>query len=148
MNVQTAEQTLESLKSEQAAIPDQIKQAVQRTQRAEVRRLQARETELNDLILDAEISVLDAQIAALPSQQQQLDMALRQAEATMRQAEQQHLAAVQKLVAAQDLWRAAYARALASDMERDHLTIARQEAALRAMPATSEVIYSVTGFRM
>lgn len=43
MNVQTAEQTLESLKSEQAAIPDQIKQAVQRTQRAEVRRLQARE---------------------------------------------------------------------------------------------------------
>ncbi len=147
MNVQTAEQTLESLKSEQAAIPDQIKQAVQRTQRAEVRRLQARETELNDLILDAEISVLDAQIAALPSQQQ-LDMALRQAEATMRQAEQQHLAAVQKLVAAQDLWRAAYARALASDMERDHLTIARQEAALRAMPATSEVIYSVTGFRM
>ena len=147
MNVQTAEQTLESLKSEQAAIPDQIKQAVQRTQRAEVRRLQARETELNDLILDAEISVLDAQIAALPSQQQ-LDMALRQAEATMRQAEQQHLAAVQKLVAAQDLWRAAYARALASDMERDHLTIARQEAALRAMPEVGEVLYSVTGYRM
>ena len=53
MNVQTAEQTLESLKSEQAAIPDQIKQAVQRTQRAEVRRLQARESELNDLIVDA-----------------------------------------------------------------------------------------------
>ena len=133
MNVQTAEQTLESLKSEQAAIPDQIKQAVQRTQRAEVRRLQARESELNDLIVDAELALIDAQIAALPDQKA-LDLALRQAEAVMRQAEREHIAAVKKLCAAQDIWRATFARSLATDMERGQLTIARQEAALRAMP--------------
>lgn len=57
MNVQTAEQTLESLKSEQAAIPDQIKQAVQRTQRAEVRRLQAREKRAKRLDCRCRVSI-------------------------------------------------------------------------------------------
>ena len=147
MNVQTAEQTLDALKQEQEQLPSAIKTAVQRTQRAEVRRLQARETELNDLIVDAELALIDAQIAALPSQQQ-LDMALRQAEAVMRQAEAQHVAAVKKLCAAQDIWRAAFSASLTNDMERDKLTIARQEAALRAMPEVGEVLYSVTGYRI
>ena len=147
MNVQTAEQTLNALKQEQAALPDQIRQAVQRMQRSEARRLQSRETELNDLIVDAELALIDAQIAALPSQQQ-LDMALRQAEAIMRQAEAQHVAAVKKLCAAQDIWRAAFSASLTNDMERDKLTIARTEAALRALPEVGEVLYSVTGYRM
>lgn len=147
MNVQTAEQTLNALKQEQAALPDQIRQAVQRTQRAEARRLQARETELNDLIVDAELALIDAQIAALPDQKA-LDLALRQAELLLRQAEQQHFAAVQKLVACQELWRAAFARSLSTDMERDRLLSERQESALRAMPEVGEVLYSVTGYRM
>lgn len=147
MNVQTAEQTLNALKQEQAALPDQIRQAVQRTQRAEARRLQARETELNDLIVDAELALIDAQIAALPDQKA-LDLALRQAEPLLRQAEQQHFAAVQKLVACQELWRAAFARSLSTDMERDRLLSERQESALRAMPEVGEVLYSVTGYRM
>ena len=147
MNVQTAEQTLAALKEEQEQLPSAIKTAVQRMQRSEARRLQSRETELNDLIVDAEISLLDAQIAALPDQKA-LDLALRQAEAIMRQAEQQHFAAVQKLCAAQDIWRAAFARSLSTGMERDRLTIERQEAALRAMPEVGEVLYSVTGYRM
>ena len=133
MNVQTAEQTLAALKEEQEQLPSAIKTAVQRTQRAEVRRLQARESELNDLIVDAELALIDAQIAALPDQKA-LDLALRQAEAVMRQAEREHIAAVKKLCAAQDIWRATFARSLATDMERGQLTIARQEAALRAMP--------------
>ena len=147
MNVKVAEETLNALKQEQEQLPSAIKTAVQRTQRAEVRRLQARETELNDLIVDAELALIDAQIAALPSQQQ-LDMALRQAEAVMRQAEAQHVAAVKKLCAAQDIWRAAFSASLTNDMERDKLTIARQEAALRAMPEVGEVLYSVTGYRI
>lgn len=147
MNVQTAEQTLNALKQEQAALPDQIRQAVQRTQRAEARRLQARETELNDLIVDAELALIDAQIAALPDQKA-LDLALRQAEPLLRQAEQQHFAAVQKLVACQELWRAAFARSLSTGMERDRLLSERQESALRAMPEVGEVLYSVTGHRM
>ena len=147
MNVQTAEQTLAALKEEQEQLPSAIKTAVQRTQRAEVRRLQARESELNDLIVDAELALIDAQIAALPDQKA-LDLALRQAEAVMRQAEREHIAAVKKLCAAQDIWRATFARSLATDMERGQLTIARQEAALRAMPEVGEVLYSVTGYRM
>ena len=147
MNVQTAEQTLAALKEEQEQLPSAIKTAVQRTQRSEVRRLQARESELNDLIVDAELALIDAQIAALPSQQQ-IDMALRQAEAIMRQAEAQHVAAVKKLCAAQDIWRAAFSASLTNDMERDKLTIARTEAALRALPEVGEVLYSVTGYRM
>jgi len=147
MNTNTAEQTLNALKQEQAALPDQIKQAVQRTQRAEVRRLQARESELNDLIVDAELALIDAQIAALPDQKA-LDLALRQAELLLRQAEQQHFAAVQKLVACQELWRAAFSASLTNDMERDKLTIARTEAALRALPEVGEQLYSVTGYRM
>ena len=147
MNVKVAEETLNALKQEQEQLPSAIKTAVQRTQRAEVRRLQARESELNDLIVDAELALIDAQIAALPSQQQ-IDMALRQAEAVMRQAEAQHVAAVKKLCAAQDIWRAAFSASLTNDMERDKLTIARQEAALRAMPEVGEVLYSVTGYRI
>ena len=147
MNVQTAEQALAVLKEEQEQLPAAIKTAVQRTQRSEVRRLQARETELNDLIVDAELALIDAQIAALPDQKA-LDLALRQAESIMRQAEREHIAAVQKLVACQDIWRAAFARSLSTDMERDRLTIARTEAALRAMPEVGEVLYSVTGYRM
>lgn len=147
MNTNTALEALEALKQEQAALPDQIKQAVQRTQRAEVRRLQARESELNDLIVDAELTVIDAKIAALPDQKA-LDLALRQAEAIMRQAEQQHFAAVKKLCAAQDIWRAAFSASLANDMTRNELTNARTEAALRAMPNTGEALYSVTGYRM
>lgn len=147
MNVKVAEETLNALKQEQEQLPSAIKTAVQRTQRAEVRRLQARESELNDLIVDAELALIDAQIAALPSQQQ-IDMALRQAEAIMRQAEAQHVAAVKKLCAAQDIWRAAFSASLTNDMERDKLTIARTEAALRALPEVGEVLYSVTGYRM
>ena len=85
------------------------------------------------MIVDAELALIDAQIAALPDQKA-LDLALRQAEAVMRQAEREHIAAVKKLCAAQDIWRATFARSLATDMERGQLTIARQEAALRAMP--------------
>lgn len=147
MNVQTAEQTLEALKQEQAALPDRIKQAVQRTDRTSVRALQARETELADQIFDAELALLDARLAALPNQAA-LDHALRQAEAAMRQAEREHVAAVQKLCAAQDIWRAAFSASLTNDMERDKLTIARTEAALRSMPEIGEVLYSVTGYRM
>ena len=147
MNVQTAEQALAVLKEEQKQLPSAIKTAVQRTQRAEVRRLQARETELNDLIVDAELALIDAQIAALPSQQQ-LDMALRQAEAVMRQAEREHIAAVKKLCAAQDVWRAALGAALHANAEHDRLMVERQEAALRVMPEVGEVLYSVTGYRM
>ena len=147
MNVQTALEALAVLKEEQEQLPVAIKTAVQRTQRAEVRRLQARESELNDLIVDAELSLIDAQIAALPDQKA-LDLALRQAETIMRQAEQQHFAAVQKLVASQELWRAAFARSLSTDMERDRLLSERQESALRAMPEVGEVLYSVTGHRM
>ena len=147
MNVQTAIQALESLKQEQAALPDQIRRAVQRTQRAEVRALQARETELSDQIVDAELSVIDAQLAALPNQAA-LDLALRQAEAAMRQAEREHVEAVQKLIAAQELWRSAFSMSLATDMQRDQLTLERQEAALRAMPEFGEVLYSITGHRI
>lgn len=147
MDVQTVEQTLDTLKQEQAALPNQIKQAVQRTQRSEVRRLQARGTELTDLIVDAELALIDARIAALPDQAM-LDLALRQAEVVMRQAEQQHLAAVQRLVATQDLWRTAFSAAMVAQLERDKLSIARQEVALRAMPNTGEQLYSVTGHRM
>ena len=148
MNVQTAEQTLNALKQEQAALPDQIRQAVQRTQRAEVRRLQARETELADLIIDAELALIDAQIAALRSGKAALDEAFRRAEDDLHQAEAQHVAAVARLIAAQEAWRSAYGASMVNDMERDKLSLARQEAAARAMPNTGEQLYSVTGYRM
>ncbi len=147
MNVQTAEQTLEALKQEQAALPDRIRAAVQRTDRTSVRALQARETELADQIVDAELSVIDAQIAALPNQAA-LDQALRQAEAAMRQAEREHVAAVQKLIACQEVWRAAFSLSLSNDMQRDKLTLERQELALRAMPADVGALFDVTGHRL
>lgn len=147
MNTNAALQVLEALKQEQEQLPSAIKTAVQRTQRAEVRRLQARETELTDLVADAELALIDAQIAALPNQAA-LDQALRQAEAAMRQAEREHVAAVQKLIACQEVWRAAFSLSLSNDMQRDKLTLERQELALRAMPADVGALFDVTGHRL
>jgi len=147
MNIQTAEQELQTLKAEQAALPGAIKAAIQRMERSEVRRLQAREAELADLIADAELALLDAQIAALPNQHD-ADQGLRHAEALLNQAQQAHIAAVQRLVAAQDVWRAALSAALYVGVERDRLNLAREEVSIRSMPGDEAALYSVTGYRM
>ena len=146
--VRAAEQTLATLMAEREQLPVAIKTAVQRTQRAEVRRLQVRETELNDLIVDAELALIDAQIAALRSGKAALDEAFRRAEDDLHQAEAQHVAAVARLIAAQEAWRSAYGASMVNDMERDQLTAAYTKAVQRAMPEVGEVLYSVTGYRM
>jgi len=140
MNVQTAEQTLDALKQEQAGLPEQLKAAVNAMRSSEVKRIKLRQDELADEILSAEMDLVNAQLADLPSAQE-LARRGRQAQAQLEQAEQEHKAAVEKLIAARTLVNADMVVSISTSQERDRLLRAKAELEIRFAVASGETVY-------
>jgi len=139
MTTNEAQSQLDTLKAEAAALPQQIKDAVNSMRAGEVRRLKAREDELADLIIGAEMDLITAQLAALPSAQEMARRG-RQAQAELEAAEQAHKAAVEKLIAVKTLYNADMVSSLAIGQQRDRLMRARQELEVRFAVAAGEVV--------
>ena len=140
MNVQTAEQALAVLKEEQAGLPDQLKAAVNAMRSSEVKRLKARQSELDDEILSAEMALVKLRIDDLPSAQE-LARRGRQAQAQLEQAEQEHKAAVERLIAARTLVNADMVVSISTSQERDRLLRAKAELEIRFAVASGETVY-------